>query len=269
MLIVALAGVAALLSLRRSVSNNARRRRSRRQPSNNSATAAVPNVPNSHDADPNDPTINGTSNNANNQNPRTVSFQLPTASASNSRQHHSRPARTPQWLARSRRVSIGAVCSFSQPCPMFLLERVANTSDGNDAPSDGTSAVTKPKVVLAPEAVSPLKSIASMSELYLVIRVDDDPVELAVTDAFASAGLFERGLLDPRKLIFCETDIGRVSVARQLESNIHVDENVQVIADLQRFLPMVALVSPDANSASEALGRNVAKFSSIAALYSS
>lgn len=260
-LLVALAGVAALLSLRRSASNNARRRRSRRQPPNTSSAAAISNVSNIHDSDLN-ATTNGTSEITTNSNAR--------ASTSHSQHLGARASRTPQWLTCARRVSIGAVCSFSQSCPMFILDRVANASDEKDELSDKTPPATKPKVVLALDAVSPLKSIASMSELYVVIRVDDDLVEHAVTDAFAAAGLFDRGLLDRRKLIFCETDIGRVSVARQLEPNIHIDESVQVISDLQRFLSMVALVSPDANHPlSDSLGRNVAKFPSLAALYSS
>lgn len=155
---------------------------------------------------------------------------------------------------------------------MFLLERVASAceeKDGDIVRTEGESAPVKPKVVIAPEAASPLRSIASKVELYVVVRVDDDDMEHAVTDAFASAGLFERGLLDRRKLIFCETDIGRISVARQLEPNVHIDENVEVIGDLQRFLPMVALVSPDLAGFSDALGRNVAKSSSLAAFYSS
>lgn len=124
-------------------------------------------------------------------------------------------------------------------------------------------------VTILPDVLPHLKSLASMFELFVVIRVDDDAMEEAVTKAFIKAGFFENGLFDSRKLVFCETDTGRISVARQIESQLHVDESFEVILALQRFLHCVALVSPDVGAIpGDLLGRNVAKLSSMASLFS-
>lgn len=268
-LVVALAAVAAILSLRRP-RNTTRRGRPR------------PHIPNSDaSVSPNLADSVGIVENVD----RTTTSSATSASAAtrpllrrgNDTENNSL-ARRPPWLHRVRKVSIGTVCSFAEPCPLFLLKHVTNTAfqtDSNGAQSSNTlqngasSLRTSPKVSLTTESIAPLKSFASMFELYVVVRVDDDEMEQAVTDAFKAAGLFDRGLMDPRKLLFCETDIGRISVARQLESQLHIDENKSVISDLQRFLPTVALVYPDARSASDVVGRNVVKYTSLSSFFAS
>lgn len=167
--------------------------------------------------------------------------------------------RKPQWLSRVRRVSIGTTCSASTPSQLFT---VAIT---NAKPATPTS----PTIFLTPDAIGPLSAFASLFEVFIVVRVDDDEAETAVTNAFAAAGLFNTGFLDRRKLVFTETEAGRVSVARQLEPHLHVDDSLDVTVGLQRFLPSVALVSPDARTVpSDVLGRNVAKLSSFASFFS-
>lgn len=176
------------------------------------------------------------------------------------------PSRKPQWLARVRRVTLGAVCSPAQPCHLFSI---GAAPDGAADGAAGNSDATKRVVAVLPDAIPHFKTLAAMFELFLVIRVDDDSMEEAVTHAFDKAGLFDSGLMDRRKLVFCETDTGRVSVARQIESQLHVDESFEIVVALQRFLPCVALVSPDARAvAADQLGRNVARFSSLGAMFS-
>lgn len=184
--------------------------------------------------------------------------------------------RKPQWLSRVRRVTLGGVCSLAHPCNLFAIqtsdsEPTQPPSETPDLSSDGSAKPDQQSRVVSflPDVIPQMKALASLFELFVVIRVDNDVMEQAVTKAFVDAGLFSVGLMDERKLVFCETDAGRVSVARQIESQLHVDESFEVVVALQRFLHCVALVCPDAGVIPvDMLGRNVAKHTSLSSLLS-
>lgn len=194
---------------------------------------------------------------------------------SGSSSSHGNASRKPQWLTRVRRVSIGTVCSSSQKCCLFLLNKGAErgkASDGcveeNEICNVSKGEKSTSRVSISPDTLPALKKFASLFEVYLVVRVDDDSMEHAVTDALFDAGLFGDGLLDRRKLVFCETDVGRVSVARQLESHLHIDESIDVVAGLQRFLQCVAFISPDASSfPTGVFGRNVVTYTTLGGFF--
>ena len=153
-------------------------------------------------------------------------------------------APVPAWLPRVRRVTLGAKWTREHRCDLF-------------APSPtGAPAVR-------PDLVSTARSFARAFDLYLVVHVESDDAEAAVRDAVQAAGLFDAGL-DERKLLFCETDLGKVSIARQLETHLHVDESVAVVAALQRFVPYVALVTRAAAQVSLPQGPNLVKMTSLA-----
>ncbi|PXF41370.1 Peroxisome biogenesis protein 22 [Gracilariopsis chorda] len=192
--------------------------------------------------------------------------------------------RKPQWLARVRRVTLGAKCTRAEMCALFVshqraLEQIESAAPPADhVVADSEKALLKEKseqpqlpdlpIVVQPSAVPHLKRFAKLFDLYIVVRVDDDDTERHVTDALSAVGVFEPGLLDPRKLLFCDTDTGRVSVARQLEPQLHIDETTSVITALQRFVPFVALVTPVRDStSSQPLASNVAAFASLASFF--
>lgn len=200
-------------------------------------------------------------------------------SPSSSRAHTSGSStRKPQWLTSVRRVSIGAVCSQAQTCNLFSIDTSSTSTDGDDHRSEGegneassSNETNKrvPTVLVRPDALPGLKKFAALFEVYFVIRVDSDAMEKAVTAALSKARLFKDGLLDRRKIVFCETDTGRISVARQLESQLHIDETFDVIAGLQRFVNCVAFVSSEARSfPAEMLGRNVVSYTSLSGFFS-
>lgn len=169
------------------------------------------------------------------------------------------PGHKPAWLARVRRVTLGVSCSITSPGQWF--QSVASSSS-NSASTDNDL-----KLQLQPDVADALRALATMFELFIVMRVPDDESESAVLAALDRAAIFGPGKLDRRKIVFCETEGGRASVARQLEPQLHVDESSTVVASLQRFMHLVALVAPDAKgSHTDAMGRNVARFTSLPAL---
>lgn len=261
--LAAVACAAALYSWRRRPPNQGQRRGRRRprnegsslmQSSNHARNPDSASPENAQDSD-----FSGARSSA-----QTVSSSRVHASASSSRK--------PQWLSRVRRVTLGGVCSLSQPCHLFAIEKMAleNAQQLDKLSGDAMKSNQQNlSVTILPAVLPHLKSLASMFELFVVIRVDDDAMEEAVTNAFINAGFFDNGLFDSRKLVFCETDTGRISVARQIESQLHIDESFEVVLALQRFLHCVAFVSPNAATMpGDVLGRNVAKLSSMASLFS-
>jgi hypothetical protein len=99
--------------------------------------------------------------------------------------------------------------------------------------------------------------------LYVVSRVRDDAMEGEVRTALREAGVFAAGM-DERKVLFCETADGRVSVVRQLEPHLHIDRRADIVTSLQRFIKFVAIVAPGAAAAAGApTGSNVLKFDTL------
>lgn len=166
----------------------------------------------------------------------------------------------------------------STDAPSALAQTDASSSAPPSSPKDqqqqqqqtSTDPSNYTKIVtVLPDTVHALRQFAALFDVYLVIRVDSDAMEVAVTKALVSAGVFAAGAMDRRKLIFCETDTGRVSVARQLESQLHVDESYDVIVGLQRFVQCMGFISPDAPAfPRDLLGRNVHLHQSLSGFFS-
>uniref|UniRef100_A0A2P2MQA8 Uncharacterized protein MANES_12G078400 n=1 Tax=Rhizophora mucronata TaxID=61149 RepID=A0A2P2MQA8_RHIMU len=75
-------------------------------------------------------------------------------------------------------------------------------------------------------------------------RVIDDESEQKVLTALENAGVFTAGGLVKDKVLFCSTEIGRSSFVRQLEPDWHIDNNLEIISQLARFIKFQLHVSP-------------------------
>lgn len=180
----------------------------------------------------------------------------------------------PQWLSRVRKVTLGSKWTLAERCDLFCREGededVETTVEEEKDQIVKASKATgeKGKVILRSSIRAGLKRLAKLFDVYFIVRIDNDEAEGEVMNALTEAGMFESNLLDKRKVLFCETDVGRVSVARQLEPHLHIDETLDVIVGLQRFVHFVALVTNDVKCITEPLGSNVAKFPSLASFFS-
>ncbi|WOK98401.1 peroxisome biogenesis protein 22 [Canna indica] len=77
-----------------------------------------------------------------------------------------------------------------------------------------------------------LEEISKHCDLYLMETVLDDESEERVLSALENAGVFQTGGLIKDKVLFCSTDTGRTSFVRQLESDWHIDTNLEIISQL-------------------------------------
>lgn len=151
----------------------------------------------------------------------------------------------PAWLSSVRRATLGArFVPGDAPISSHLFAEHAETG----------------ALVVRDDAVPAIKRLAGRVRVYVVTEVASDEGEEKVKAALRGAGLFADGLLDERKVLFCETALGRVSVARQLDPDLHVDESAQVVSALQRFVPYIGLIGGEGGSG---FSRNVFRCASL------
>ncbi|KAG6470264.1 hypothetical protein ZIOFF_071329 [Zingiber officinale] len=77
-----------------------------------------------------------------------------------------------------------------------------------------------------------IKEICKHCDLYLMETVLDNESEQRVLSALENSGIFLYSGLIKDKVLFCSTETGRTSFVRQLESDWHVDSNLDIISQL-------------------------------------
>lgn len=138
-----------------------------------------------------------------------------------------------------------------------MLAGVQRVTIGVEGAANG--ALFDGDLVLREEAAGALRAFARQFDVYVLVRVGSDEGEAAVRKAFAVL----EGALDERKVLFCSTVDGRVSMARQIEPQLHVDETSAVVHALQRFIKYVALVDGKESGSAAPSGSNVLRYSSL------
>lgn len=146
-----------------------------------------------------------------------------------------------------------------------VLAGVQRVTIGAEASGSALFEVGESGLVMRSDVAETLRTFATQFDVYVVIRVESDEVEKAVRAAIRQAKLHDDGGLDERKILFCETVDGRVSIARQIEPQLHIDEAEHVVRALQRFIKYVALVSEESSGAPAA--SNMLKYSSLAQFF--
>ncbi|KAI0529174.1 hypothetical protein KFK09_001721 [Dendrobium nobile] len=120
----------------------------------------------------------------------------------------------------------------------------------NGGPSSGVAAEDPPTVLNlrdsdgVQENGSPYEVTC---QLLGVILEEKNPEELQerVLSAMENAGLFGSGGLNRDKVLFCGTENGRISFVRQIESDWHIDSNLDIISQLTRFIRCQLYISSD------------------------
>ncbi|KAI7838841.1 hypothetical protein COHA_007455 [Chlorella ohadii] len=96
------------------------------------------------------------------------------------------------------------------------------------------------------DAAELVRQIAGRADCYLMCHVSDDIGEALVRGALEHAGVTgsRPGQVPLHRLLFCGTLLGKVSIVRQLEPELHIDGHQQTVSDLQRFVKQLVLVGP-------------------------
>lgn len=157
-----------------------------------------------------------------------------------------RDANRPRRLAAVRRLTIGtdaeggALFTLAPAAPSAVASStsVASQPSGEGVAAGASSSSAPLRLTVRPEVAPALRTLASTVELYLLTRVSSDEGEAEVVSALVDAGVVAAGM-NVHKALFCETIEGRVSMVRQLEPQLALDEAVGVVDALGRFVQSV------------------------------
>lgn len=147
--------------------------------------------------------------------------------------------------------------------PLFVFSPQAShdvSTEQSEAAGDETTDTSTTNDIVVRDSAKPCLRQMAGCDLYIIARVTSDEMETSVRKALRNAGAFEAGV-DERKVLFCETQQGRVSMVRQIEPHLHIDNSTAVASALQRYIKFIALVgahtvkldepSPQAGSSSQ------------------
>lgn len=98
-----------------------------------------------------------------------------------------------------------------------------------------------------PSARVSVLELARTCDLYIITQCSSDAAEDAVRHALRQEGFIDAGL-HPHKILFCESEIGRGAMARQLEAALHIDSSTTTLTALAPFVPALAAIRTPANS---------------------
>lgn len=124
------------------------------------------------------------------------------------------------------------------PPPVASSASSAPPPSGDGVATGAASSSAPLRLAVRPEVAPALRALASTVELYLLTRVSSDEGEAEVVSALVDAGVVASGM-NVHKALFCETVEGRVSMVRQLEPQLALDEAVGVVGALGRFVKSV------------------------------
>eukprot|EP00184_Porphyridium_aerugineum_P005594 CAMPEP_0184695086 /NCGR_PEP_ID=MMETSP0313-20130426/2831_1 /TAXON_ID=2792 /ORGANISM="Porphyridium aerugineum, Strain SAG 1380-2" /LENGTH=362 /DNA_ID=CAMNT_0027153479 /DNA_START=50 /DNA_END=1138 /DNA_ORIENTATION=- len=173
-------------------------------------------------------------------------------------------------------IPVAAVESIADEKPGLDVSNTPN-NNGTNAPTTTTTPTLTPtpsstrNIKVHDDVAHLLIRLTRSFDLYLIIRVDDDTTEQEVLQSLQEIDLFKPsvGNMKKCKVLFCSTLLGRVSIVRQLEPQLHLDSNPEVVNGLYRFIKWAAVFGPrylqDISAPSSA--NNILRFGSMDQLF--
>jgi hypothetical protein len=94
------------------------------------------------------------------------------------------------------------------------------------------------------------RSLLANANVYILCQVSDDIGEAAVRAALEFSGLMgpNPGQIPSQRFLFCETEVGKMSLVRQIEPEVHIDGECSTVEQLKRFIPRLIEVRNKNNS---------------------
>jgi len=83
-----------------------------------------------------------------------------------------------------------------------------------------------------------IKELACKTDLYLITECMNDSTEHSVLRLFKTHNVFQAGLKH-HKALFSSSAIGRMHMVRQLEPYLHIDDHLEVLSKLSKFVPLL------------------------------
>ena len=104
---------------------------------------------------------------------------------------------------------------------------------------------TRPRISIAGSLISPrelitLSKICKFSRLHLVFKVRNNDEETQIKEM-----LKDIGVLNQNRILFCETDIGYKAILRQLNPQLHIEENLQLAQEMSAYLNAIVIIGDE------------------------
>ncbi|CAG8517929.1 761_t:CDS:2 [Ambispora leptoticha] len=100
------------------------------------------------------------------------------------------------------------------------------------------------------ENILPLLQVLTKSyDIHLVAPVKNEPEKEQILSLFRNADLFSPIGIDERKVLFCETEEGKIHIVRHLESSVHIEGGSAETVDLVRgFVERIVWINSRSNN---------------------
>jgi len=147
----------------------------------------------------------------------------------------SQPGRLGSNAGRVPRPEIAVKAGFHRVPAQHRVSLISNDAifDGaelaaiDSAASSAAAALTLPPLRVLPSGLASVLELVRTCDVYIITQCSTDATEAAVRRALHEAGVFDAGQ-HADKVLFCETEVGRGAMARQLEPSLHIDSSAQV-----------------------------------------
>ncbi|CAJ0642134.1 11447_t:CDS:2 [Entrophospora sp. SA101] len=129
-----------------------------------------------------------------------------------------------------------------------LLKKLLSTSTSLPSSSSSTSDTNTSVYVFLENAVSFLQLICKRYDVYLVCPISNEQEKHQIISLLSNENLFSTKVIDKRKVIFCETEEGKVHIIRHIKASVHIESglnNEDVVGLVRSFVDNVIWVLYD------------------------
>ncbi|KAI9272618.1 hypothetical protein BDA99DRAFT_498765 [Phascolomyces articulosus] len=121
-------------------------------------------------------------------------------------------------------------------------KRVLTLSLKNTVLWNPSSDVDTPNHAFHENAAIALNRLTQLYDVHVIIHVSSDDEREQINRLLQNAGLLEKGLLDPRKILWCATEEGKIHMIRHIEPAVHIeggwelDDGEDIVRKLRPFV---------------------------------
>ena len=105
-----------------------------------------------------------------------------------------------------------------------------------------SSDVDTPNHAFHENAAIALNRLTQLYDVHIIIHVSSDDEKDQINRLLQNAGLLENNVLDPRKILWCSTEEGKIHMIRHIEPAVHIeggwelDDGEDIVRKLRPFV---------------------------------
>lgn len=119
--------------------------------------------------------------------------------------------------------------------------------------------------LVSPALLEGLRDLMVIADVYFICNVSHAREKPDILTKLSDLGLVASSsssthtghLILPHKVLFCSSNIGKVAIVRQMQPQVHVDNQTHMIQELQRHIPLMVLLVGHSSSSEVETHENV------------